>query len=53
MAIKNSSSKRIDSELENVINNIKQKNDMNFRQASKEAAKIIKQTKIKRREIEF
>lgn len=45
--------KRIDPELNEIIQEIRMKNDMNFRQASKEAAKILKQIKIKKREILF
>ncbi|KKN06156.1 hypothetical protein LCGC14_1080140 [marine sediment metagenome] len=53
MARKNSIPKRIDPELNELIQEIRRKNDMNFRQASKEAAKMLKKIKIERREIKF
>ena len=53
MAGKNVLIKRIDPELNKIIQEIKEKNDLNFRQASKEAARILKEIKIKRREIIF
>ena len=53
MAKTNSVPKRIDPELNELIKEIEKKNDINFRQASKEAAKILKKIKIERREIKF
>ena len=50
---RNTVPKRIDPELNELIQEIRVKNDMNFRQASKEAAKMLKKVKIERREIKF
>lgn len=50
---KNAVPKRIDPELNDIIQEIRRKNDLNFRQASKEAAKILKEIKIKKRVIKF
>lgn len=58
MAKKNSVPRRISFELDDIIQEIKKMNDLNTIQASKEAAKIIKEMKIKkfkirREEIKF
>ena len=50
---KNSIPKRIDHELNEVIEEIKEKNDLSFRQASKIAGKELKMIKILKREIKF
>lgn len=53
MAKKNTKPIRIDSDLADIISEIKVKNDLSTRQASKEVAKILKGFKIKKRELEF
>ena len=57
MAKRNSKPVRIDLELDNVLREMKEKNDMSFVQASREVAKIIKKMKADkekvRREIKF
>lgn len=50
---KNPVVKKIDPDLNDIIQEIRIKNDLNFRQASKEAAKILKEIQIKRRVIKF
>lgn len=50
---KNSVPKRIDRELSDLLEEIKEKNDLSFRQASKIVAKELKLMKLKRREIKF
>ena len=49
----NSVPRRIDPELDKIIEEIMVKNELNRRQASREAAKLLKNIKIKRKEIEF
>jgi len=57
MAKRNSKPVRIDLELDKVLNEVKEKNDITFVQASREVAKIIKAMKLNkekiRREIRF
>lgn len=53
MAKLNSVPKRIDPELNELIKEIEKKNDINFRQASREAAKLLKKIKIEKKEIRF
>ena len=53
MAKPNSVPKRIDPELNELIKEIEKKNDINFRQASREAAKLLKKIKIEKKEIRF
>ena len=45
---------RIDNELEQILDKMRKENDMSYRQASKEAARLLKETKlIKQRKIKF
>jgi len=57
MVKKNSRPARIDSELDDVLREMKEKNEISFVQASKEVARIIKKMKADkekvRREIKF
>jgi len=57
MAKRNSIPKRISPELDDILKEIKEKNEMTYSQASKELAKIFREMKIAktkiRREIKF